>query len=83
MMCLQSPPFHRKTTLIFCLIATGVVLGIGGLTQFNHLPFSEGIHLSPRMLQLIRGWLLAAIAIGIIVPFASVISESIVIEDED
>ncbi|MDB9315103.1 hypothetical protein PN462_18455 [Spirulina sp. CS-785/01] len=73
MMSLQSPPFNRKTTLIFCLIATGVVLLIGGLTQFNQLPLLEGINLSPRRLEFIRGWLLAAIAIGIILPLGVVL----------
>ncbi|WP_257237211.1 hypothetical protein [Nostoc sp. 'Peltigera malacea cyanobiont' DB3992] len=57
-----------KTTFLFMVLATLVVILVGWLTSIGILPISQMINYSDAGLRFIRVWILLAIAIGLIVP---------------
>ena len=57
-----------KTTLLFIVLATLVVILLGWPTSIGILPISQMINYSDAGLRFIRVWILLAIAIGLIVP---------------
>ncbi|BBD68050.1 hypothetical protein NIES4072_46380 [Nostoc commune NIES-4072] len=57
-----------KTTFLFMVLATLVVILVGWLTSIGILPISQMINYSDVGLRFIRVWILLAIAIGLIVP---------------
>ncbi|MCC5600028.1 hypothetical protein [Nostoc favosum] len=57
-----------KTTFLFIVLATLVVILVGWLISIGILPISQMINYSDAGLRFIRVWILLAIAIGLIVP---------------
>ncbi|MHC5828715.1 MAG: hypothetical protein ACYT04_75635, partial [Nostoc sp.] len=57
-----------KTTLLFIVLATLVVILLGWPTSIGILPISQMINYSDAGLRFIRVWILLAIAIWLIVP---------------
>ena len=57
-----------RTTFIFMVLATLVVILMGWLTIIRILPISQVINYSDAGLRFIRVWILLAIAIGLIIP---------------
>ncbi|MFN6483074.1 MULTISPECIES: hypothetical protein [unclassified Nostoc] len=57
-----------KTTFLFIVLATLVVILVGWLTSIGILPISQMINYSDAGLRFIRVWILLAIAIGLILP---------------
>ncbi|MDZ8262165.1 hypothetical protein [Nostoc sp. ChiQUE01b] len=57
-----------RTTFIFMVLATLVVILMGWLTSIGILPISQVINYSDAGLRFIRVWILLAIAIGLVIP---------------
>lgn len=64
----HKPSLTWRTSLIFVLLATLIILPVGGLISNEVLPLRQTIEYDAARLRFIQLWIQLAIAIGLVLP---------------